>query len=368
MKIWIVILLILLSVQSVEANILDKVAEGIELLEPIKLEYEKDKKRQMALAILNTETGSVFEQLIWFNEDDAKNAKKDEGISIESEGLEVICIWWNDFNSHFEIKDRPEMIVVANKYLLPSKCLEGLPEKSGDEYTAIIYSPYSDRLHLPEIIEAGETYLDSIIDQAYLELEEHGTQSRFYNGELVTQNIEKNLIQRIILSEHIDPDLFGKEDLRQNLVERVLVIIGLNKGNAYRYTGSPANAYALPQFTTFAYNATSSRYDADLIKGIRLGIADHINAIKAMVCFFDLMIEEINANDHRDMEVTEEMLAAAYNGGGNRVSRAIRHNGEKWASSSRIPKETRIYLDKFRWLTKICQNLLAYFSLIKIYV
>ncbi len=353
-----------------------KIQEGISLLRsslPLVYKTKNGKtsgdlvKKQIALAVLNMTSGDVFEKRVWVIEDDIKNYSKTRVVILvpddPNEALNITVKWWNSFNSFYEITDRPELVVIANKYLLPSTNLATLPERSKTKYTDIIYVPYSESLHLPEIIAAGKQYLDDNVDQAFGQLNVAGVVSHSSPGKLVTAVIGKDFVKNIILVEHIDPDGFSAAaDGGRELTERVLAIIGANQDSAYRYTGSPAGANGLAQFIKATYETIVSKYpDAHLIKDYNLGMADHANAIKAMVLFFDNYKNEIdNKVTRRDVigqiGITEEMLAAAYNGGPGKVVKSVNKYGLAWLSSQfALPRaqavfkqETLNYIQKLR--------------------
>ncbi len=361
-------------------NIEEKIQEGISLLKsssPLVYKTKNGKtsgdlvKKQIALAVLNTTSGEIFEKRVWVEEQEIKNYKKTGVINLASSqdarlkqfDIKVKVKWWNSFNTFYEIGGRPDLIVVANKYLFPSSYIVGLPEKFKTKYTDIIYAPYSASLHLPEIIAAGKRYLDDNVDLAFGQLNLAGVVSRSSPGKLVTSMIGKEFIKNIILIEHIDPDGFSAAaDGGRELTERVLVIIGANQTSAYRYTGSPAGASGLAQFIKETYKTIVSKYpDARLIKDYNLGMADHPNAIKAMVLFFDNYKNDIdNKVTRRDVigqiGITEEMLAAAYNGGPNKVVKSVNKYGLAWLSGQfDLPRakavfkqETLTYVRKFK--------------------
>jgi len=363
----------------------NKIQEGTSLLKsspPLVYKTKNGKasgdlvEKQIALAVLNMTSGEVFEKRVWVKEQEIKDYKKTGtmifepvapgealGRSPSGEALDIQPKWWNSFNTFYEIKNRPDLIVVANKYLLPSSYIIGLPEKSKTRYTDIIYAPYSTSIHLPEIIAAGKQYLDDNVDRAFGQLNLAGVVSHSSPGKLVTAVIGKEFVKDIILVEHIDPGGFSAAaDGGKELTERVLAIIGANQNSAYRYTGSPAGASGLAQFLKATYETIVSKYPgAHLIKDYNLGMADHANAIKAMVLFFDNYKKEIdNKIIRRDvigqLGITEEMLAAAYNGGPNKVVKSVNKYGLAWLSSQfDLPRATAIfkqetlsYIQKFR--------------------
>lgn len=363
----------------------EKISEAIKLLKDSPpLLYETTNKnltgnlvrKQIALAIFNISTGEIFQKIVWVKEADIKNYKKAGFVNltpaIPGETLDLRVNWWNSFNSFYNITDHPELVVIANKYLLPSSSLYNLPERSKNKYTDIIYVPYSAALHLPEIISAGKNYLEKKIDQAYNDLDSKRVISHSTPGTLVTSDIGKDFIRNILLVEHVDPEGFNlATDGGLELTQRVLALIGLNQDLAYRYTGSPAGAFGIAQFIKSTYNSTVKTYPgAKLIKDYTLGMADHANAIKAMVLFFDNRKQEINNKVKRkdilnSLGITEEMLAAAYNGGGSRVATSVNKFGTAWITGQlNLPgnktvfkKETINYLLKFQAIKNL--NLFA---------
>jgi hypothetical protein len=360
-------------------NFQEKIREAVLLLKsspPLVYETKNRKpsgelaRRQVALAVLDKNTGEISEKRIWVIEQEIKNYKKTGVLNIVSSqdtisqfNIDVKIKWWNSFNTFYEIENRPDLAVVANKYLLPSDRLSGLPEKSETKYTDIVYVPYSRPLHLPDIIEAGKRYLDDCVNRAFEQLESEGVVSRSLPGNSATAAVSKDFIKNIVLVEHIDPDSFlAAGDGGKELTERVLIIIGANQDTAYRYTGSPAGASGLAQFIKPTYQAIVAEYpEARLIKDYNLGMADHVNAVKAMVLFFDNYKKEIDDKITRrdvigQIGITEEMLAAAYNGGPGKVARSVNKYGLAWISSQlNLPRaaavfrgETINYVKKFQ--------------------
>ncbi|MEX2053174.1 MAG: transglycosylase SLT domain-containing protein, partial [Candidatus Paceibacterota bacterium] len=308
--------------------------------------------RHIALAILDKKTGEVFEKRIWVREQAIEYYRKIGILELEyddpGDEVNVEVQWWNSFNSYFVFPDDKDLVVVANRYRLPSSYLNGLPERSAGQYTDIIYSPYSRSLHLPSIIEKGKQYLEDKVDRAFEQLEARKVFSKSSPESIITATVDKDFIKNIILVEHVDPQGFiiaadgGKE-----LTERVLTVIGSNEERAYRYTGSPAGASGMAQFIKPTYDNMVIQYpEAKLIKDYNMGMADHVNAVKAMVLFFDLHKKDIaNKVTRQDIiaqiGITEEMLAAAYNGGPGRVVSSVNKYGMAWITSQlNLPRET----------------------------
>jgi len=332
-------------------SLVDTIQEGVALLKASPpLEYTTTKK-QIALAIYDRRKQNLFEKRIWV--DDAQNIT-----DATTDNIEVRILWWNYFNSVYEIIDHPEMVVVANKFLMlrstfPETAIARLGvDAPTSKYINMTYAPYSEYIHWPDVIVAGKKYLTHHIDEAYRQLRTDAVESRSSPGLLITEVISEDLLKNIVLTEQVDPGwLRVADDGGKALVERVFVIIGANREWAYRYTSSKAGAYGIGQFIESTYDTLADRYpSANLIADRSLGMADHTNAFKAIALLFD--------NDRTELMkkipvVTEEMLAAAYNGGPSRVITAVRLSSDGWADSKHIAEETRDYVQKFKAIKKL---------------
>ena len=327
----------------------EAIRNGIALLKASPpLEYQSG-KRQTALAIFNKKTGEISEERIWISPD---------GTLIASD-LPISIQWWNSFNSVYEIKGHPELVVVANKFLIER---DYLPEQRTlqldsnapqSKYTDMVYAPYSEYLHWPDVIKAGKTYIDEHADEALKDLKDKKVLSRAHPDKLVVDVVPEDLVKTIVLVEHVDPGWIKfADDGGKTLVERALVIIGANREWAYRYTNSSADAYGLAQFIESTYDLMVERYpEAGLIKDHTLGMADHTNAFKAITLLFDNEAEDIEKSS--GVPATREMLAAAYNGGTNRVIQAVKKYGQAWVEHGRFPDETRDYVKKYESIKKL---------------
>ena len=353
---------------------IEKINEGKKMLESSQpLKYASNgsgiSSKQIAFAVLNTDTGEVFEKRAWLDQVQAENYSQTGLVRLvmddDGEDISIQPNWFNSFNSDYKIENHPEMAVVANKYLMPSS---GLPSilRSKSSFTDIVYVPYSGGVHNEEVISAGREYINSKASEAVSQLNSLGVLSRSKLNRLVTEAISNDLIKNIMLVEHIDPDMFNSSDKERKieLIERVLVIIGSNGERAYNFTGSPAGANGLAQFIKPTYDGIVRLYPkAQLIKDYREGMVNHVNAIKAMVLLFDRETENLKSTISRKdlidaLGISEEMLAAAYNGGPSRVSRSVNTYGLSWIYqhfnspelASIFRQETVDYVRKFQFI------------------
>lgn len=346
-------------------NISKRVAEGKKILKispPLVIESKKLNRtksqvvrKQIALAILDKNTGQVTEHRVWVKEDEIKNYSKTRIVNLTpvnvNENLNITVKWWNSFNGVYEITGKPDMVVVANKYPLLSTSVPDPKQRSGKTYTDIIYVPYSEALQTPELVQTGKDYIKEKVDAAFASLQANRVQSRSVPGQLVSDIVNKDFLKNIIVVEHVDPTAFTiASDEGKSLTDRVLVIIGTNRENAYAYTGSPAGANGIAQFISPTYKTMRLTYpNAKLITDFMLGTATHDNALKAMALFFDAYKREITDKVTRKKilaqlgGVSEEMMSMAYNGGPNRVVRALNTYGSNWLSSQFTASLTKVF-------------------------
>ena len=322
-------------------------------------------RKQIALAILDKTTSEISEHRFWVKEGEIKNYNKTKVINLEpvsqTENLSIKVVWWNSFNSVYEVANRPDMIIIANRYPLPSKSIPDPKQRSAREYTDIVYVPYSDQLQTPELVQAGKDYIKEMVDVAFASLQTNNVKSRSVPGQLVSDIVNKDFLKNIIVVEHVDPTAFAiANDDGRNLTDRVLTIIGTNRENAYAYTGSPAGANGIAQFISPTYKTMRLTYpSAKLITDFMLGTATHDNAIKAMALFFDAYKREITDKVTRKQVlaqlggVSEEMMSMAYNGGPNRVVRAVNTYGAKWLTSQLTASVTKVFRpETLNYITK----------------
>lgn len=324
--------------------------------------------KQIALAVLNTLSGEVLEKRIWVSQDDIRDSDYGDFSGIRftvDEGrnplypMKINIDWWNSFNSAYSIEPS-HYVVVANKYLMPSNSIPKSEERFDDDYTDIIYVPYSKHLHREELVKEGKRYLGEVVDQAFLELGRDRVASRRDSGSLVIDFVEKDWLKQIIVTEHMDPDLLSiAEDSGLALAERVYVIIGTNKDRAYYYTASTARARGISQFIRSTYDAMVDKYpQAGLIRDYRLGTSVHSNVVKAMALLFDNNRDYLGSLlDRISGEEIHLALAASYNGNPRWVRDSIVAYGTNWLNYQNrrriLRAETFGYIDKLKAITQL---------------
>ena len=280
----------------------------------------------VTLAVWNSGTGEI--KLV--------SAKKDGNSLKESDpDLEVAVSRTNGINSQYAVDDGSgKIFVVGVEYpILTEKVIS----KHKKVYTLndVLYVPYSDKLQVPEMVAWGAQTLDGYVSDVYGQLREQGIMSRAMPGRLLADVIDPNLVKSIVFIEHAGNGVTVNDP--KGVTDAIKVVLAANQGNAYAYSVSVAGARGLVQFIPSTYKLMTRRNDLGLIKDFVAGMTDPHNAIKAEVAYLDAelanMPADIRALADTDMPKLDTYLAAAYNGGGGRVHKAIAAFGESWADS-----------------------------------
>jgi hypothetical protein len=263
----------------------------------------------------------------------------------------------NGVNSEFEIVGEPKLHVLAVKYPI----FVSLGKKNNPPYRLenVVYTPYTDFLATPEIIKAGEEFLNSRVNAVYQELKNLGLRSLAFPGHFLADVIPPELVGAIIAIEHVNgPNLrkFGVDQYLKNFY----TILATNGVAAYAYARSTQSASGLVQFIPATYKKLLKlRPDLILDPNFDYAMRDPALAIKAQVGFLDYNLTLLPKNALEKYESNARLLgaylAAMYNGGPVRVRRAIARWGEGWADdhqkqggkSTSLKRETIQYVKNY---------------------
>jgi hypothetical protein len=295
-------------------------------------EYKgKPARRELKLALADFKTGKV-----WI----VSGYEEKQGLYLSDPGVRFSVHWWNGFNSSIDVLEPANTAIVGLLYALDPK------RKAALHRDAVIYTPYSRALLQTELVEAGRRYLSEKISQAQRELRHVNSRAKsrapLENCPVFSDADYFNLI----LAEHMDPESFraitGREhsafDITRErrltrLINRILVIIGSNQEDAYKFTGNYASARGLTQFTPIGMRVVWNRYtEADISTDFLEATADHLFAIKAEICLLDHYLSEV-VRVHPPLSGTgyEKYAAGAcYNGGPKNVFYGLRNFGTGW--------------------------------------
>lgn len=384
-----------------------KIEEGKKLLEnslPLQFKEasQKDKKgriikkkgqpvmeitdKEISLAVLDTETGRIFEKRYWLStaEINKANDMRKKYLEnpdhlpifrpsdIDEELFAAVSNWWNSFNSDISITKEGvagnRYIVVANKYLMSNDDLVYKEDRNGEKYSDIVYVPYSAALKDKTLILAGKQFLNDHTRDAFDELTAAGVESMSFPGKLLTDTITQTFVKNIFLTEQTDPKMMIlSTDGGLELAERVLIRLGTNGDKAFRYTVSKTGASGLGQIMPKTYSNPNKdpnkrgvleKYpSARLIKNVDIGRVDIKNGIKATVLVFDMKLSEIEAKvktsskarklwASKTPEQKEEAAAASYNGGSSKYMHLT-------GNISTIKTETVLFVRKFRMIREL---------------
>ncbi|MBX4190457.1 hypothetical protein KW791_04170 [Candidatus Parcubacteria bacterium] len=330
----------------------------------------KEPDREIALKLLNTQTGGLEYIKIKFH---AGEITSPNGWHVEM--LErPNGIRWNYWNTAYTVTQPSGYVVIKNNFpnIIKDAVIKKVKDKKGRiievvtkpaEVEYIVYSPYSPDLHKPELIKAGEEYLNQIAEAAINDLRQKNVMSRSFSGSSVAAvpQLPVSFFARLPLLEQTDYGEFVLDP--ENTVDRVLVLLGTNKQAAYNATCSGQAACGLYQFTKPTYNSLVKTYpQAELIPDFKAGSRDHVNSAKAAVLLYDYnLVGLINSYGSQVLSDPrlEEYLAASYNGKPARVTNSLKAflkaGISDWVNAllpikGGLATETKGYMVKLRWL------------------
>lgn len=306
-------------------------------------------RQEIALAVLDTQSGLVFEKRYWLEAEDIKKGNAIRRYYLENEenmprflplnineDFIVTVRWWNNFNSDLSIiknslspEDHDRYAIIANKFLMENDNLAYAEDQTGSQYSDIVYVPYSEDIHFPELTEFGKSFLDTNVETAFERLKQLGVSSRAFPGRLVAEAVPTQFVKNLFLIEQIDPQrIFLSEDGGLKLAERVFVRLGANREKTFRYTFSKTGALGLGQIMPRTYASIVKTYpSAKLIKDIDIGRVDIQNGIMASILTLDdhlmTVFNRMSKAQRSKFETklaanpdfVNEVRAAVYNGG-----------------------------------------------------
>lgn len=221
-------------------------------------------------------------------------------------------------------------------------------ERKGVFREMAYYTSAHPALLSPELMKAGQTYVNSMVDLAAKRLRDRGTP------------IAANLIEiakRLCIVEHVDHERFRNEN-RIALFEEIYTLYALNELETYRYSVSSAGAGGMVQMIPWTYALMRQRHpgvglNPDFVAGMR----NHGNALEAMLLYMQDTWNDLAANEDIQAALTAkeatpaEIVAAGYNSNAAKLPGYIRRAGPAWRSL--IPRETQLYLQIYQSLESL---------------
>jgi hypothetical protein len=244
----------------------------------------------------------------------------------------------NGVNTEFNIVYPEGYVVLAIKRVV----------SKGNGFEEVVYTPFTEELNIPEIRKMGLAYLNSNLQKAQTDLRESKVISKARSG-LVSDAIPTDVALILSIIEHIDPAKIKTVPIEQ-LINRVLVIVGLNKEQAFRYSISKAGARGLFQFIPLTYSKIIVQYPkANLVRDFKTGMDNHSNAAMASLLLLDSDLSVLSKNARqilwKDVREAGRYLASSYNCGAGRTEILMDKYGKLW--TKKVPLETVSYLKKF---------------------
>src|SRR3989338_9054520 len=354
--------------------------ESIEVCRSVSQKRSTDKERVLGLKLLNTETGEV--EVI------AIQTKIDiNGVSVvapDGYQIEIVerpnGIRWNWWNTLYRVTAPENSVVIKNLWpreeMIPvTRIVNGKPKKETKKVVVgFLYVPHSEFFELEEnrsiLVQAGANYLKSVVAKAFDTLEERGIH-------IDREVLSPKFFERIPLLEQGDFTEFQLDP--KKTVERVLIILGANKENAWKYTCNGVSACGWVQFTDIrtrdasgrlfdgTYTTVRKRFPAaKLTVDFREGAGDHQNSIMAAILLHKInlapLVQKFGDKILVDPE-REKYLAASYNGAPKWVSNSLNATISKafagWItalsptrkdSKGGLRRETRDFMTKLDYL------------------
>ena len=277
--------------------------------------------REMAIAVADSNGDIIIVRAV----------KRDDGLECLTDGVILALRRENGINSDIACIKPSGARVMAIKYPVQN---EGQRFGPGPPVIEAVYTPYSAEIKTPEVVKRGIGFQHALIEKAYNRLARSHVMSRAFEGREVVSVIPPEVVNALLLNEHIDPSEFGSPGATRSLVERVLTVVATNRDKAYAYSVSRAGARGLVQMIPSTYSRVVALYpSAGLMPDFARGMADTTNAIMAQVLLCDLDWQSIRQVDDIPSVRIGPYLAAAYNGGVGRVLTVISNDGSAWMES-----------------------------------
>lgn len=205
------------------------------------------------------------------------------------------------------------------------------------------YTSAHPALLSPDLVKAGQSYVNTMVDLAAKRLRDKGT------------SVAPHLVaiaKRLCIVEHTDHDRFRQEN-RGALFEEIYSLYALNELDTYRYSVSSAGAGGMVQMIPWAYQWVRQGHpgvglNSDFVAGMR----NHGNALEAMLLYMHDTWNNLAANAevkyalNAKLATEWELMAAGYNSNAAKLPGYLQRGGAGWRTL--IPRETQVYLQIYR--------------------
>ncbi len=237
-----------------------------------------------------------------------------------------------------------------NRSLLPL-IVEFPIERAGKFREMAYYTSAHPALLSADLMKAGQTYVNSMVDLAAKRLKDRGNP---INPMLI------DIAKRLCIVEHVDHERFRNEN-RIALYEEIYTLYALNELDTYRFSVSSAGAGGMVQMIPWTYNLMRTRHPGvGLNPDFVFGMRNHGNALEAMLLYMQDTWNDLSANEDVQAALTAkqatnaEIMAAGYNSNAAKLPGYIRRAGPGWRSL--IPRETQMYLQIYQSLDVLMKS------------
>ena len=312
-----------------------------------------DKERIIGMKLLDIKTGEV--RIIT-----VRTKITSDGVRIVSPSgyrIEIIerpnGIRWNFWNTAYRVTVPKNMAVIKNNF----------PRKDSMNATrGFLYVPYSDYFDQEKpkdaLLKAGKDYDKDVVAKAFSLLRERNVRSKAFPNKRVVdvEALSPRFFERLVLLEQGDMTEFIIDS--QKTTERVLIILGANRENAWIHTCNRAAACGWIQFTPRTYSYMRHCYpSACLPAHFKKAAGNHVNSIMAAILLHDNNLANLMKRRGRNIvndPRLEEYLAASYNGSPRHVWNSLGSTSNRTDTdwTTRLKPETLGFIFKLRYLIR----------------
>ena len=226
------------------------------------------------------------------------------------------------------------------------------PVRGKDGFEEAVYTAYSPDFDTQKMRDAGMDYLRSLEHLAYNRVNDHDVRSHVAPGKTVAEEIPRDMVLRLMITEHVDP-LHMKFVGIEQCVHEVLITIAANRDKSYAYARSSAGALGLPQFMESSYQMVRDNYPAARLEpDFNLGMTNLHNAVLASLLLLDLELTELPKTTLKKVSDSSRTFAAYLAAGYNRnpvhvVKTYLKTNS---MTGGRAPFENKMYVRIQSWV------------------
>jgi hypothetical protein len=262
-----------------------------------------------------------------------------------------LTITWpvdNFLNTKFHVAAPEGAIVFAQRR----------PVHGKDGYEEAVYTAYAPELDTQKMRDAGMDYLRHMERLAYNHINDHDVRSRVAPTITVAEEIPRDMVLRLMITEHVDP-LHMKFVGIEQCVHEVLITIAANQEHAYAYAKSSAGALGLPQFMEESYQMVRANYPKAMLEpNFALGMTNMKNAVLASTLLLDLELTELPTVALKRFSESSKQLAAYLAAGYNRnpVHVVQTYMRTKSLTGGHAPFENKMYVRIQGWVGEFLQK------------